>query len=401
MTDEPATQAREPAREAFLEALVFDDPIELYERAPCGFLSTTPDGVIVKANATFRSWIGYEAEELVGLMSFVDLLTAGGRIYHETHYMPALRMQGQVREIAVDLRCRDGRRLPVLVNASLDTDADGQPRVIRIAVFDATERRSYERELLRAKEVAEAHEQRARELAITLQLTLVPPTPARIRDLDIATCYLPAGTVVGGDFYDIFPVGPDEWAVVIGDVLGKGVEAALVATFVRHTIRDLIVLHDQLAEVLHQLDSALNEHSTERFCTVAILLVRRTSAGWQVIHTTGGHPPPVLGRAGEAAAPWGAKGHLVGAGLDGSDFGEADLSLSPGDLLVLYTDGTIEARRDRDLYGEDRLQSALDRARAAGADSAGVLEHIAADVAEFQTGHAHDDIAMIAIAVPA
>ncbi len=233
------------AREAFLAALVFDDPVQLYERAPCGFLSTTPDGIIVKCNATFRSWIGYEAGEIVGLLSFVDLLTPGGRIYHETHYAPSLRMQGQVREIAVDLVRKDGRRFPVLVNATVDHDDEGRPQVVRVAVFDATERRRYERELVRAKEIAEAHEENARALARALQRSLVPPTSPRIPDLAIATAYHPAGAgdLVGGDFIDVFPIAGGDWAVLIGDVLGKGVEAALVTAFVRHTVRDLAMLH--------------------------------------------------------------------------------------------------------------------------------------------------------------
>ena len=87
-------------------------------------------------------------------------------------------MHDSVREIALDLVRGDGRRLPVLVNAKLERDEAGRPRVVRIAVFDATERRGYERELLRAKEAAEASEERARELARTLQQTLIPPTPA-------------------------------------------------------------------------------------------------------------------------------------------------------------------------------------------------------------------------------
>ena len=99
---------------------------ELYENAPCGYLSTAPDGRIVRVNATFERWTGYAREDLVGVKRFQDLLTAGGRIYHETHYAPLLRMQGSVREIAVDIVTADGRRLPVLVNSVLVTDDDGR-----------------------------------------------------------------------------------------------------------------------------------------------------------------------------------------------------------------------------------------------------------------------------------
>src|SRR5690349_116961 len=100
----------------------FDD---LYENAPCGYLSTTPDGTINRVNRTFLRWTGYERADLVGVRRFQDLLTPGGRIYHETHVAPLLRMQGGVREIAFDVVRADRGRLPVLLNADARRDADG------------------------------------------------------------------------------------------------------------------------------------------------------------------------------------------------------------------------------------------------------------------------------------
>src|SRR5918995_3761083 len=140
----------EPGADAFYEALVDDSAEDLYENAPCGYLSTDVDGTIVKVNATLLRWTGFAVEDLVGRRTFADLLTVGGRIFHETHYAPLLRMQGRAREIAVDLVCADGRRLPVLVNAVVTPEEAGRPAVVRTAVFDATERRQYERELLEA-----------------------------------------------------------------------------------------------------------------------------------------------------------------------------------------------------------------------------------------------------------
>jgi PAS domain S-box-containing protein len=128
---------------------------ELYEGAPCGYLSARPDGTILRVNQTLLGWTGYRREDLVGRKRFQDLLSPGGRIYHETHYAPLLRMQGTVREIAVEIVCADGRRLPALVNSVLHLDAQGQPRVVRTTVFDATDRKEYERELLRARQKAE------------------------------------------------------------------------------------------------------------------------------------------------------------------------------------------------------------------------------------------------------
>jgi sigma-B regulation protein RsbU (phosphoserine phosphatase) len=391
------TQSKD-AHEAFLDALVDDDPVQLYERAPCGFLSTTPDGLIVKANATFRTWTGLEADELVGRRSFVDLLTPGGRIYHETHYAPALRMHDSVREIALDLVRADGRRLPVLVNATLERDDEGRPRVVRIAVFDATERRAYERELLRAKEIAEASEERARELARTLQRTLMPPSPPAIPRLDVATAYHAAGegVEVGGDFYDVFPIGRDDWVVVIGDVCGKGVDAAVVTALVRHTVRALAVAHDEPRLMLADLNEVLLQHETDRFCTVALIRLRRDADGWYAVLSVGGHPSPLLLRGDAAPQPCGGAGPLIGV-IPGAEFVEGTQRLLPGDVLVLYTDGVPDGRRDGESYGEERMLASL---RVHGTDAWSVVDGLVADVVDFQRGVPRDDIAVLAVGVP-
>jgi sigma-B regulation protein RsbU (phosphoserine phosphatase) len=223
------TAGHEYVVEGFIEALLDDDAEALYDRAPCGYLSTTPDGTIVKVNDTFLTLSGYARDDIVGRKRFAELLSAGGRIYHETHYAPMLRMQAVAREIALELVCADGRRLPILVNSVLERDESGHASIIRTAIFDASHRRRYERELLREKERAEASQARATALARTLQQTLIPPHIPAIDGLDVSAEYRPAGdgSEVGGDFYDIFQASDDDWVVVIGDVCGKGVDAAV------------------------------------------------------------------------------------------------------------------------------------------------------------------------------
>ena len=135
--------------------LIQENAEDLYDNAPCGYISALPDGTIVKVNQTFLDWTGHRRQDLVGCKRFQDLLTAGGRIFHETHYAPLLRMQGTVREIAVDLVCSSGQRLPALINSVLKNDGDGKPLLVRTTVFNATDRKEYERELVRERQRAE------------------------------------------------------------------------------------------------------------------------------------------------------------------------------------------------------------------------------------------------------
>ena len=150
------------------------DADELYEQAPCGYLSATPDGVLLRVNETLLGWTGHRREELVGRRRFVDLLTPGSRIYHETHYAPLLRMQQGAREIAFTMRRRDGSRFPVLVNSRvLPGHAPGEPDVVLTSVFDATNRRRYEEELLLARRRAEdVGERLAAMQRVTLRIAL-------------------------------------------------------------------------------------------------------------------------------------------------------------------------------------------------------------------------------------
>ena len=128
---------------------------ELYEHAPAGYLTTLGDGTIVRVNETFVRWTGYSKIELVGVRRVHDLLTVPGRIYFETHVAPLLRMQGEVSELALDVRRADGTILPVLANAVLRGASADTPDGYRLTIFNATERRRYERELLDARRRAE------------------------------------------------------------------------------------------------------------------------------------------------------------------------------------------------------------------------------------------------------
>ena len=148
------------------DPLPFEEDLEdLYENAPCGYLSLRPDGRIAKANQTFCRWTGYAPGDLLG-KRLHDLLNIAGRIFFETHFAPLLHMQGFLNEVALDFVRKDGERFPVLVNATERKDAAGKPLFIRVTVFNATERRRYERELVLAH-----NELKALTAALELRIT--------------------------------------------------------------------------------------------------------------------------------------------------------------------------------------------------------------------------------------
>src|SRR3954451_12253385 len=367
------------ADQGFYDALLEDDPESLYEQAPCGYLSTDPNGGIVKVNRTFATLSGSPPEELIG-RRFADLLSAGGRIYHETHYAPMLRMQGTVREMAFEIVRPDGSRLPVLVNAALQRGSSGEPRVVHIAIFDATERREYERELVRSLRRAERSEAQAKALARTLQQTLIPPTPPHIPGLDVSAAYRPAGSgeEVGGDFYDIFQIGTDDWVITLGDVCGKGVDAAVITALVRHTLRALTVQIDSPAAVLRSLNEVLLAQGAERFCTFLLVRQRQDGETWTATLSAGGHPLPLLVSPGRGPEPVGVVGALVSV-LRDVRLHAATVPPGPGDLMLLFTDAVTEGRYGREFYGERRLVESVRAHR----DAPEPAEAVLGDVLDF------------------
>jgi PAS domain S-box-containing protein len=148
------TAADDP-RARVTAAILEESAEDLYEHAPCGYLSTLPDGTIARVNQTLLDWTGHTRDDLLGGAKFQGLLTVGSRIYYETHYAPLLRMQGFANEIAFEVVRKDGRVLPVLVNSAQRLDSGGTPLFNRITLFDASDRRRYERELLLARRKAE------------------------------------------------------------------------------------------------------------------------------------------------------------------------------------------------------------------------------------------------------
>ena len=240
-----------------------------------------------------------------------------------------------------------------------------------------------------------------RDVARTLQRSLLPAKSPSIPGLDVAAAYHPVSdSEVGGDFYDVFPVGQGRWGVVIGDVCGKGVQAASLTALARYTVRTAAVGADSPSEVLSRLNQAvLDEGVEDRFCTIAHLMVEPGEGQAKVTLACGGHPLPLLVDAAGGLRPVGRPGSGIGM------FPEPDLvdtvhTLGPGEALVLYTDGVLEARSPDGAFDPDLFARALGAAARKGADAAGLAAAVEDAVLAFEGGRARDDMAVLVLRVP-
>ncbi len=238
-------------------------------------------------------------------------------------------------------------------------------------------------------------------IAATLQQALMPDNLPDVPGVELAARYLAAGegTEVGGDFYDIYRAGESTWGLAIGDVRGKGPRAAAVTALARYTLRTASLSETSPSRILETLNEAmLRQRSDDRFCTVAYASIEPSALGGVSMKLgVGGHPLPLLLRADGSVERVGSPGTLIGLVPD-PDIIDVDVTLRPGEALVLYTDGVSEARsNEQGLFGEERL---IDLLRACGDQHAsGIAERIEQRVLEFQNHGSADDLAVLVMRV--
>jgi PAS domain S-box-containing protein len=242
-------------------------------------------------------------------------------------------------------------------------------------------------------------DERERHIARTLQASLLPQTLPEIEGLDSAARYLPGGegTVVGGDLYDLFGVD-DEWAFVLGDVCGKGAEAAALTAMVRYTIRAEAVHRTCPTEVLELLNEAiLRQHDDGRFCTVLHGRIRVTAGEVRLAIACAGHPPPLILHPDGSIETVQCGGLLLGV-VRPVRPETVELTLAPGDALICFTDGVTEGRGPGGMFGDGPLGEVL--AGAAGLEADGIAERVTQAVLDFQGGTTQDDLALLVLRVP-
>ncbi|MFD8421673.1 SpoIIE family protein phosphatase [Streptomyces sp. NPDC059466] len=238
----------------------------------------------------------------------------------------------------------------------------------------------------------------------TLMRDLLPPRLQRLNGVEIAGGYRPAGARerVGGDFYDVHPGGSpaDASLVVLGDVCGKGLDAAVLTGKIRNTLQALLPMADDHGRMLDLLNGALLTSHHARFATLVMASVQRIDSHVRLHLTSAGHPVPLVVRTDGSVEEVPTHGTLIGA-LKTIAVHSADVILQPGETCLLYTDGFTEARggpRGDEMFGEERLKRALSECSDMPAEA--VVEHIQMLASQWLRHAGHDDMAVVAISAP-
>jgi len=235
----------------------------------------------------------------------------------------------------------------------------------------------------------------SRRVAGVLSRDLAPPSLPEMPGARLATYYRVAfeHEALGGDFYDVHG-DDDDWTAVVGDVCGKGVEAAVLTGRVRQAVRTAALVDRNPAKVLDLVNRVLVSEGEGTFVTALCARVRRQGEDLVMSVAAAGHPPPYLLRSSGGLERVAAEGTVLGL-FDTHDYTETEVVLRPGDSCLFFTDGVLEAPGFEEQFGEDRLHGVL--AEAPRSDVNAVVETVAMSLAEHVGDRAHDDIAILGI----
>jgi sigma-B regulation protein RsbU (phosphoserine phosphatase) len=292
----------------------------------------------------------------------------------------------------------------MFLTANVKFGPDGKPELLRITALDAADRRAYEREILQQRERVALESARVRVFAETLRRSLLPPVLSPPKGLEAADYFHTASEDdVGGDFYDLFPLSRTKWGFFLGDVSGKGVDAAVVTGLTRYALRAAATSDDDPVQVLHNLNSVLGRKlgvGSDRFCTVIYGNLTRRDNGFDVEVASGGHLPPLQFYADGSAYYLDTVGGQAVGIVDEPNFVANRFHLAPGDTLVLYTDGLTEASTGKGRERYDDRGALLEFAKTHAPTTASAIVDAVHTLLEGLGSGVQDDVAVLALGVP-
>lgn len=364
----------------------------LFDHAPIGILVADAEGMIQAANPRSETVLGRQPRDAAG-SSFSSLFSGENEKLARDLVVDC----ATTGEVAVTTLVRTGpegtvQHVEVTVAA---VDPEHVELGVIILLHDESARIHALHAAQRARESAELSAAQFADMARTLQRSLLPPDLPDIPDMDLAARYHAAGdgTIVGGDFYDAFCFSDGRWCIVLGDVSGKGVEAAALTALARHTLRTAAMFAESLAEMVGTLNRMLlDQPANESFCTLAAVLLD-PDGGAEV--GIAGHPAPTVVRRRGDLESIGRPSPPVGL-FDDLRLTSSTTVLAPGDAMVITSDGVTEARSPTGAFVPDLLDRVLPHVAGQGAPA--IADAVDAGLLAVERVRSRDDVAIMVIA---
>ena len=363
-----------PSSEAILDSL--------FDGAGFGLAVWDLQMVFVRVNSVFAEINGLPVEDHLGRPAAEVLLDLPAEVLDA--HANVLKTGSAVR----DLQVQGG------------SEATATPRSFKCSYYPLRDHGELCGVLAYVREVTE--EVRALEgeqrIAAQLELSLMPGRLPAVPGADIASAFRPAGDQhqIGGDFFDVFPMGPECWMIVIGDVCGKGAQAASLTALARYTLRAAAIQAGaKPRELLAQLNEAiLRQRQDTSFLTAICAFLERAEGGaLRLTLSVAGHPPPLLLTGDGSVTEVGGRGGLLGVWEEPS-LSEEAVELRPGERLVLYTDGVVEVGAPADELGQEGLAKILATApQGRAADTVSAIDMAVVS----RAAPARDDVAVLVV----
>jgi sigma-B regulation protein RsbU (phosphoserine phosphatase) len=382
-------EADSEQRRSDQEVLVSEEArnISFTEESPTSVIGMDHEGRITHFNRAAEHTFGFDRASVVGELLGDVLVPPNMRERHRAG-LRRLRESGEGailgRTIEVSALRSDGTEIPIeLVVVQVP---DTSPPVFNGYLRDLTADRHLARELMSGREQL-AH------IARSLQNSLLPPSLPEINGYELAAAFraMGAGYEVGGDFYDVFQLNHGRWALTLGDVVGKGSDAAVITALARYTLRAAAMHDPSPTAVLGTLNEAIHRQHPREFCTAVFASLDPDSGALEI--ALGGHPHPLLVSAKGLVREVGNSSALLGP-IEHWEGTSAPVVLERGDSLILFSDGLTEARRGAEFFGDERLVDLLSaEASLPLPNLVGLIESTVSDFA----GTLADDLAVLAL----
>jgi sigma-B regulation protein RsbU (phosphoserine phosphatase) len=358
--------------------------LDLFDSAPDGYLVTHPDGIVIEANRTAAEMLRVPLQHVIGRPLAVFVAEEDRREFRQT--LLRLREGREGKEWEVCLKPRDGEPFPAALTVSSHLDPVERKTTLRWLVRDVTERK-----------VAEKAFRLEHRVTQTLQRAFLPDLPLSIPGLEVGHLYVPARSdaLVGGDFYDLFPLEGGRYGAAMGDVCGKGVQAVDTAAMTKYMLRALASQFPRPADALDRLNRLLCDYLPgDRFVTLFFGVY--DPAGRSFHYVNSGHESAILEAPDGKTDRLAASGPILGVVRD-TEFGEGGADLPPGSFLLLFTDGLTEARRGSRFLDQEGVAGFFEKTRTGDPQKRVVA--LMGEVQGFNRGALRDDAALLLLHV--